>query len=134
MVSERTKNIGIGSVLTFVTSLGTATPGFGLILGPMFTFGGGLTGGSVGGFLEGGGAADGAKVGLLVALVGGVTFSVVAVTGGTLFDALIATSDGSGASVGSWLVIAAVGFVSGLVFTFMGGLVGGNVAGAIRGD
>jgi hypothetical protein len=134
MVSERNKNIGIGSVVTFVISLGTAIPGFGLILGPLFTFGGGLAGGSVGGFLEGGGAAEGAKVGLLVALIGGVTSSVVAVTGGTLINAVIATSDGSGSSAGSWLVIAAIGFISGLAFTFIGGLIGGSVAGAIRGD
>jgi len=134
MVSERNKNVGIGSVITFVISLGTAIPGFGLLLGPVFTFGGGLVGGGVGGFLEGGGAAEGAKVGLLVALIGGVTSSVVAVTGGTLLNAVIATSDGSGSSAGGWLVIAAIGFVTGLVFTFIGGLIGGSVAGAIRGD
>ena len=69
MVSDRTTHIGIGSAVTFVISLGTAIPAFGLFLGPFFTFGGGLVGGSVGGWLRGGGATEGAKTGLVVALV-----------------------------------------------------------------
>lgn len=131
MVSSRQKNLGIGSAITFVISLGTAIPAFGLFLGPLFTFGGGLVGGGVGAGLEGGGGTAGAKNGLIIALVGGLTSSVVAVTIGTLLNFVISASDAGSSSPGGWLVIAAIGFVTGLAFTLFGGLIGGVVGGAI---
>jgi len=134
MVSQRQKNLGIGSTITFVISLGTAIPAFGLLLGPVFTFGGGLVGGGIGAGLEGGGGTEGAKNGLIIALAGGLTSSVVAVTVGTLLNFIISTSDGGTSSPGGWLVIAAIGFVTGLAFTLFGGLIGGVGGGAIGGD
>lgn len=133
MVSDRTTQIGIGSAVTFVISLGTAIPAFGLFLGPFFTFGGGLVGGGVGGWLRGGGATEGAKTGLIVALVGGIASSIVAVVVGTALN-LVFVSDSASSDLGGYVVLAAIGFVSGLVFTLIGGLIGGTVTGAIRGE
>lgn len=128
MVSERTKHLGIGSIITFFVSLGTAIPGFGLFLGPIFTFGGGLTGAGVASWLQKTGSKDGVKIGIIVALAGGVTSSIVAVTGGTLLNMFLVAEESSG-ETGGWILLAIIGFVSGLIFTLIGGIVGGAVAG-----
>lgn len=51
--TDRVKYSGIGAAITFVFGLGPAIPAFGIFLGPLFTFGGGLVGGAIGGYVAG---------------------------------------------------------------------------------
>lgn len=132
MVSQRTMHVGIGSALTFFISLGTAIPAFGLFLGPLFTFGGGFVGAAAAGWLRGQGVQEGVKTGLLVALVGGITSSLVAVTGGTLLNVVFVSQESSGDTLGGWLLIAGFGFVSGLVFTLIGAIFGGALGAGLK--
>jgi hypothetical protein len=136
MVSERIKYTGAGAIVCFVVSLGTAIPGIGLFIGPLFTFGGGFLGGGVAGGLQTNGGTEGAKLGFVAAVVGGVASSVIAVVVGTVLNVWMVSAAGTGGATEPWVWImyAIIGFISGLIFTVVGGLTGGALAGFLRGS
>lgn len=127
--SDRRKHILIGSAVVFVISLGVVIPALGLFIGWIFTLGGGFAGGATIGFLRKRGASDGAKHGLIVALVGGFPSSIVGVILGSVLNFVVLSSDGD--SVGGLVLIATVGFFSGMLLKIIGGVIGGGLVGAL---
>jgi hypothetical protein len=129
-MNKSRKHLVIASVVVFVISLGVVIPALGLLFGWVFTFGGGLAGGCIIGYLRKRGGRDAAKYGVMVALLGGIPSSVVGVIVGTLFNVvLLSSQDGSSSSGSGLLVFAVIGFMSGIIFKIIGGFIGGGITG-----
>lgn len=127
MVSSRLKHTLIGAAVCGFVGLGTSIPALGLFAGPLFTFGGGLVGAATGAYLEGGDERDSIKLGLAVAVLGGVPSSIIGATLGTFLDMQLAQTgpNPSYAPTSSYVVLAVIGFTTGLILTGLGALIGG---------
>jgi hypothetical protein len=129
-LTDRQKHILIGSGVVFFISLGVLIPALGLFIGWVFTLGGGFAGGATVAYLRGGGGRNGAKYGLIVALLGGVPSSIVGVIGGTILNAAVLSSQQGGSDSGAGLLVfAIVGLISGMFLKLFGGVVGGGLVG-----
>ena len=130
--ADRRKHILIGSAVVFFISLGVIIPALGLFIGWIFTLGGGFAGGATVGYLRKRGASDGAKYGFIVALAGGIPSSIVGVILGTVLNFIVLSSEpGGGDSTEGLAVIAVIGFLSGILFKVIGGVVGGGFVGGL---
>jgi len=135
LLTPERKQILIASAGLFCISLGVLSPRWGISLGWLFT----ITGGVVGGILIGGlrrrGGVDGFVYGAYVGAVGGLASSIVGVVLGTPINLATFASETSITpskyTIGGYVLIAIVGFVSGMVFKLMGASVAGALVGAL---
>ncbi|MDS0299371.1 DUF5518 domain-containing protein [Halogeometricum sp. S1BR25-6] len=129
-ITSRQRDILIGSGIVFLISLGVVIPALGVLIGWIFTLGGGFAGGATVGYLRRKGGRDGAKYGLLVAIIGGIPSSIIGVIVGTFLNIAVLSSQGNPSNdTTGWIIIAIFGLISGIILKLIGGIVGGGLIG-----
>ena len=123
------KQILIASGVLFFISLGVMIPFWGLFLGWVFTFTGGVVGGGLIGGLRRRGGADGLMYGAIVGCVGGLPASILGAGLGTFLR--YERETWIEFTIDSFLFWAILGFVSGMVFKLVGATVAGGLVGGL---